>query len=112
MRLDAYIRVSRVNARSGDSFISPDLQRERISIDPELLRGIQEPPEEALCLDLLAIRHRRHQVDSSVRAVVVLITDRTFGAFQMPPRFAGMASEFSQLAIARKLRPVPRMSII
>lgn len=29
MRLDAYIRVSRVGGREGDSFISPKLQRER-----------------------------------------------------------------------------------
>lgn len=30
MRLDGYIRVSRVSGRSGDSFISPEVQRERI----------------------------------------------------------------------------------
>lgn len=30
MRLDGYIRVSRVAGREGDSFISPDVQRERI----------------------------------------------------------------------------------
>jgi len=30
MRLDGYIRVSRVGGRSGDSFHSPDLQREAI----------------------------------------------------------------------------------
>src|SRR5262245_11836764 len=31
MRLDAYIRVSRVGGREGDSFISPDIQRDRIN---------------------------------------------------------------------------------
>lgn len=31
MRLDGYVRVSRVGGRSGDSFISPDVQRERIA---------------------------------------------------------------------------------
>jgi site-specific DNA recombinase len=30
MRLDGYIRVSRVGGREGDSFISPDVQREQI----------------------------------------------------------------------------------
>lgn len=30
LRLDAYIRVSKVAGRSGESFISPDVQRERI----------------------------------------------------------------------------------
>ncbi|HEX2015334.1 MAG TPA: recombinase family protein [Solirubrobacteraceae bacterium] len=30
LRLDAYVRVSRVGGRSGDSFISPELQREEI----------------------------------------------------------------------------------
>jgi site-specific DNA recombinase len=30
MKLDAYIRVSRVGGREGDSFISPDVQREKI----------------------------------------------------------------------------------
>jgi DNA invertase Pin-like site-specific DNA recombinase len=30
LRLDGYIRVSRTNGRSGDSFISPDQQREKI----------------------------------------------------------------------------------
>jgi DNA invertase Pin-like site-specific DNA recombinase len=30
MRLDGYIRVSRIAGRSGDSFISPKVQRERI----------------------------------------------------------------------------------
>src|SRR5690349_9687572 len=31
LRLDGYVRVSRVRGRSGDSFISPALQRERIA---------------------------------------------------------------------------------
>jgi site-specific DNA recombinase len=31
VRLDGYIRVSRVGGREGDSFISPDVQRERIT---------------------------------------------------------------------------------
>lgn len=31
MQLDAYIRVSQVRGREGDSFISPDVQREQIS---------------------------------------------------------------------------------
>lgn len=31
LKLDAYIRVSRVGGRSGESFISPQVQRERIS---------------------------------------------------------------------------------
>src|SRR5215203_894605 len=30
MKLDGYIRVSRVGARNGDSFISPDVQRQKI----------------------------------------------------------------------------------
>src|ERR1700679_2733495 len=30
LHLDAYIRVSKVAGRSGESFISPDVQRERI----------------------------------------------------------------------------------
>src|SRR3954454_19042471 len=30
MRIDGYVRVSQVRGRSGDSFISPALQRERI----------------------------------------------------------------------------------
>lgn len=36
MRLDAYIRVSRVAGREGDTFISPDVQRERITKLAEL----------------------------------------------------------------------------
>jgi DNA invertase Pin-like site-specific DNA recombinase len=36
VRLDGYIRVSRVGGRSGDSFISPDLQRQQIARHAEL----------------------------------------------------------------------------
>lgn len=36
MRLDGYIRVSRVGGRSGDSFISPDVQREQIARHAQL----------------------------------------------------------------------------
>ena len=31
MKLDGYIRVSRINGRSGESFISPDVQRDTIA---------------------------------------------------------------------------------
>lgn len=37
MRLDAYIRVSKVNGRAGESFISPDVQREQIAAAVTLL---------------------------------------------------------------------------
>jgi hypothetical protein len=36
MKLDGYIRVSRVGGRSGDSFISPDLQRQQIARHAQL----------------------------------------------------------------------------
>jgi site-specific DNA recombinase len=39
MQLDGYIRVSRVGARSGDSFISPEVQREQITTWASL-RGV------------------------------------------------------------------------
>lgn len=39
MRIDGYIRVSRVGGREGDSFISPDLQREKIEAWARL-RGV------------------------------------------------------------------------
>jgi hypothetical protein len=31
MRLDGYVRVSRVGGREGESFISPEVQRDRIA---------------------------------------------------------------------------------
>jgi DNA invertase Pin-like site-specific DNA recombinase len=37
LRLDAYIRVSRVNGRSGESFLSPDQQREKIEAYAKLI---------------------------------------------------------------------------
>src|SRR4051794_12750732 len=40
MKLDGYIRVSRVNGREGDSFISPDVQREQIERWAQL-RGVE-----------------------------------------------------------------------
>jgi site-specific DNA recombinase len=40
MRLDAYIRVSRVGGRNGESFISPDVQREKIEQWAKL-RGVE-----------------------------------------------------------------------
>ncbi|WP_028061200.1 recombinase family protein [Candidatus Solirubrobacter pratensis] len=40
MRLDGYIRVSRVGGREGDSFISPDVQREQIASWAKL-RGVE-----------------------------------------------------------------------
>jgi DNA invertase Pin-like site-specific DNA recombinase len=40
MQLDGYIRVSRVRGREGDSFISPDLQREQIQSWAKL-RGVE-----------------------------------------------------------------------
>ena len=36
MRLDGYVRVSRVGGRSGERFISPDVQRERIAAKAKL----------------------------------------------------------------------------
>src|SRR4051794_13749448 len=40
MRLDGYIRVSRVNGRNGDSFISPDQQKDKIT-QWATLRGVE-----------------------------------------------------------------------
>lgn len=40
LRLDAYVRVSKVNGRAGDSFISPDQQRDKIRQWAKL-RGVQ-----------------------------------------------------------------------
>lgn len=40
MQLDGYIRVSRVGGRSGESFISPEVQREQIERFAAL-RGVQ-----------------------------------------------------------------------
>jgi site-specific DNA recombinase len=40
MKLDAYIRVSRVNGREGDSFISPEQQRDKIAAWAKL-RGVK-----------------------------------------------------------------------
>lgn len=40
LKLDAYVRVSRTNGRSGDSFISPDQQRDKIKAWARL-RGVQ-----------------------------------------------------------------------
>jgi site-specific DNA recombinase len=40
VKLDGYIRVSRVNGREGDSFISPDVQREQIERWAQL-RGVE-----------------------------------------------------------------------
>ncbi len=40
MQLDGYIRVSRVNGREGDSFISPEVQREQIERWAQL-RGVK-----------------------------------------------------------------------
>ncbi len=37
LRLDAYIRVSKVNGRGGESFISPDVQRQQIAATATLL---------------------------------------------------------------------------
>lgn len=37
MRLDAYIRVSKVGGRAGESFISPDVQREQIAAAASLM---------------------------------------------------------------------------
>lgn len=39
MVMDGYIRVSRVGGRGGDSFISPDVQREQIAAWTKL-RGV------------------------------------------------------------------------
>jgi hypothetical protein len=39
-QMDGYIRVSRTNGRDGDSFISPDLQREQIE-GWARLRGVE-----------------------------------------------------------------------
>src|SRR4051812_43675257 len=40
LRLDGYVRVSRTNGRSGDSFISPDMQRAKIE-QWAALRGVE-----------------------------------------------------------------------
>jgi site-specific DNA recombinase len=40
MRLDGYVRVSRISGRSGDSFISPDQQRDKIT-QWAALRGVE-----------------------------------------------------------------------
>ncbi len=106
--MDGYIRVSRVGGRAGDSFISPDVQREQIA-NWAKLRGVtiaawhEDLDQSGGSIDRPAFRAALERVDrGETRGIVVAKIDRFArslpGALEAIQRLEAAGAQFVSVA--------------